>query len=60
MASQDHSHGHLPGHSHGQLRRPAFDLPIAALTAGWWMRLAALLPLIALLWAAIAWALAVE
>lgn len=39
---------------------PAFDLPIAALTAGWWMRLAALLPVIALLWAAIAWALRVE
>ncbi len=37
--------------------RAVFDLPIAALAAGWWMRLAALLPLIALLWVAIAWAL---
>lgn len=52
MAPHDHSH-------HGQSsHRPTFDLPIAALTAGWWMRLVALLPLIALLWAAIAWALA--
>lgn len=58
MAQHNHSH---PGHApHGHSRRPAFDLPIAALTAGWWMRLAALLPLIALLWAAIAWALGAD
>lgn len=54
-----HDHSHRPGaHHHDRRPAPAFDLPIAALTAGWWMRLAALLPLIALLWAAIAWALA--
>lgn len=55
-------HDRHSGHAHRPQGRPApaFDLPIAALTAGWWMRLAALLPLIALLWAAIAWALAVE
>jgi len=53
MAQHDHSH-------HGHAHRPAFDLSIAALTAGWWMRLAALLPLIALLWAAIAWALGAD
>lgn len=37
--------------------RPAFDLPIAVLTAGVGLRMAALLPLIVALWAAIAWAL---
>jgi hypothetical protein len=42
------------------IRRPAFDLPIATLTAGAGLRMAALLPLIALLWAAIAWALGAE
>lgn len=37
-----------------------FDLPIAVLAAGGWMRMVALLPLIAALWAAIFWAMAVE
>lgn len=36
--------------------RPAFDLPIAVLTAGIGLRLAALLPVLAALWAAIWWA----
>lgn len=43
----------MPPHSHG----PAFDLPIATLAAGWGMRVAVLLPLIALLWLAVFWAL---
>jgi hypothetical protein len=43
----------MPAHRHP----PAFDLPIAVLTAGVGLRMAALLPLIAILWAAIAWAL---
>lgn len=36
--------------------KPAFDLPIAVLTAGVGLRLAALLPVLAALWAAIWWA----
>jgi|GEM_PF-5256802 len=36
--------------------KPAFDLPIAVLTAGIGLRLAALLPLLVALWAAIWWA----
>lgn len=40
-------------HSHTE-----FHLPVAVLAAGIWMRLAALLPLILALWAAIGWALA--
>jgi hypothetical protein len=36
--------------------KPAFDLPIAVLTAGIGLRMAALLPVLALLWAAIWWA----
>lgn len=36
-------------------QRP-FDLPVAVLTAGIGMRLAALLPVLAALWAAIWWA----
>lgn len=59
MQPHNHTSGYTSGHTHGPAR-PAFDLPIAALTAGWGLRLAALLPLIALLWAAIAWALQVE
>ncbi|MFN4311866.1 MAG: hypothetical protein ACK4FK_14880 [Ferrovibrio sp.] len=41
-------------------RPPHFDLPIAVLTAAWWMRMAALLPVIAALWGAVWWAMAVE
>jgi len=37
--------------------RPAFDLSVAALTAGIGLRMAALLPVLALLWAGIWWAL---
>ncbi len=37
-----------------------FRLPVAVLAAGIWLRMAALLPLLALLWAAIAWALGGE
>lgn len=36
--------------------KPAFDLPIAVLTAGIGVRLAALLPALVALWAAIWWA----
>jgi hypothetical protein len=36
--------------------KPAFDLPIAVLTAGIGLRVAALLPVLAALWAAIWWA----
>ncbi len=36
--------------------KPAFDLSIAVLTAGMGVRVAALLPVLALLWAAIWWA----
>lgn len=43
-----------------QPRASHFDLPIAALTAAWWMRMAVLLPLIAALWAAIWWAMAMD
>jgi hypothetical protein len=43
-------------HRHG----PRFDLPIAALAAGWAVRVAVLLPLIALLWLAVFWALVSE
>lgn len=46
----------MPDHRH----ESSFDLPIAALTAGVGLRMAALLPLIAALWAAIAWALSAE
>jgi hypothetical protein len=35
----------------------AFDLPVAVLTAGIGLRIAALLPVLAVLWAAIWWAL---
>lgn len=35
-----------------------YQLSVAVLAAGIWIRLAALLPLIAVLWAAIGWALA--
>ncbi len=42
-------------------RHPAaFDLPITVLTAGIGLRIAALLPLIVALWAAIWWALVLE
>lgn len=42
-------------------RRPIFsDLPIAVLTASWWMRMVALLPVIAALWVAIWWAMAMD
>ncbi|HLT78121.1 MAG TPA: hypothetical protein VKZ87_12110 [Ferrovibrio sp.] len=34
-----------------------FRLPVAVLAASLWLRIAALLPVIALLWAAIVWAL---
>lgn len=34
--------------------------PVAVLAAGVWLRMAALLPLLALLWAAIVWALGGE
>ncbi|WP_341898149.1 hypothetical protein [Ferrovibrio terrae] len=47
-------------HRHADHRRPAFDLPISVLTAGVGLRIAALLPLIAALWAAIAWALGAD
>lgn len=40
--------------------KPAFDLPIAVLTAGIGLRMAALLPLLALLWTAIWWAVGGE
>ncbi len=36
--------------------KPAFDLPIAVLTAGIGLRIAALLPVLAALWAGIWWA----
>lgn len=36
--------------------KTAFDLPIAVLTAGIGLRVAALLPVLAALWAAIWWA----
>ena len=36
--------------------KPAFDLPIAVLTAGIGLRMVALLPVLAALWAAIWWA----
>jgi hypothetical protein len=36
--------------------KPAFDLPIAVLTAGIGLRVATLLPVLAVLWAAIWWA----
>jgi len=36
--------------------KPVFDLPIAVLTAGIGVRLAALLPVLGALWAAIWWA----
>lgn len=36
--------------------KPVFDLPIAVLTAGIGLRMAALLPVLGLLWAAIWWA----
>lgn len=36
--------------------KPAFDLSIAVLTAGIGLRVAALLPVLAALWAAIWWA----
>lgn len=37
--------------------RSAFDLPITVLTAGVGLRMAALLPVLILLWAAIWWAM---
>lgn len=40
--------------------KPQFRLPVAVLAAGIWLRMVALLPLLALLWAAIAWALVSE
>lgn len=42
---------------HGHHRHPEFRLPVAVLAASVWLRMAALLPLLGLLWAAIAWAL---
>lgn len=36
--------------------KPVFDLPIAVLTAGIGLRIAALLPMLVALWAAIWWA----
>lgn len=42
---------------HEHHRQPEFRLPVAVLAASAWLRMAALLPVIALLWAAIAWAL---
>ena len=45
---------------HDHHHKPAFRFPVAVLAAGIWLRMAALLPLLALLWAAIAWALASE
>jgi hypothetical protein len=36
--------------------KPVFDLPIAVLTAGIGLRMAALLPVLVALWAAIWWA----
>lgn len=50
----------MSAHRHADRHRPAFDLPISVLTAGVGLRMAALLPLIAVLWAAIAWALGTE
>lgn len=37
--------------------RSAFDLPIAVLTAGIGLRMAALLPVLAALWGAVWWAM---
>ena len=45
---------------HDHRRTPPFRFPVAVLAAGVWLRMAALLPLLALLWAAIAWALGGE
>lgn len=45
---------------HDHRHQAPFRFPVAVLAAGVWLRVAALLPLLALLWAAIAWALASE
>lgn len=45
---------------HDHPEKAQFRLPVAVLAAGVWLRMAALLPLLAGLWAAIAWALASE
>lgn len=42
---------------HAHHRPSDFRLPVAVLAASVWLRIVALLPLIGLLWAAIAWAL---
>lgn len=45
---------------HDHRHTQPFRFPVAVLAAGVWLRMAALLPLLALLWAAIAWALGGE
>ncbi|MCW0235172.1 MAG: hypothetical protein OJJ21_16345 [Ferrovibrio sp.] len=55
----DHQH-HRSAAQRPARQRLAFDLPIAVLTAGIGLRMAALLPLIAALWAAIWWALGAD
>lgn len=55
----DHQH-HRPAALRPPRQRLAFDLPIAVLTAGIGLRMAALLPLILALWVAIWWALGAD
>ncbi len=64
MASHPHHHGHHePGHRHGGLDHGGqavsrFDsLAVKVLAAGAGLRILMVLPAIALLWAAVAWAL---
>jgi hypothetical protein len=54
-----HSHHHPPSaHNHDHAANPAgAGLPVAFLAAGLGARLLSLLPLLALLWALIAWAI---
>lgn len=61
MASHPHNHGHHPGHNHhhggpAMPRQPDF-LAAKVLAAGAGLRILMVLPAIALLWAAVAWAL---
>jgi hypothetical protein len=53
-----HNHHHHTAHNHDHAAGPAgAGLPIAFLAAGLGARLLSLLPLLAMLWALIAWAI---